>query len=207
MLRKTFLILSLLFLASVFSHGCSCIADPTSDLGPEHPTKLYVPFTGNTTLGTQADPLPGETVDVTVDGTLEGTATADQEFYEVIDTGSHTITTKSHLVNSTYTTTHTFKSGEQFSFDFNCGDAHITFIADAAWALENVSKLTVIYTNVNPPPVTGAYNVKLVPGEQAASVDVQAGSTVTVYDQNNKLLKTMTVNVPYDATTSITISP
>jgi hypothetical protein len=207
MLRKTFLIVSVLFLASALSHGCSCIADPTSDPPPvEHPTKLYVQFGGNPS-GSKPDPLPNEIVDVTVDGTLEGTADANDIFYETIDSGTHIITTKSRLVNSSYTITHHIATGEQFTDYFNCGDAHITFIADAAWALENVTTLTVIYKNVNPPPVTSSYNVKLVPGEQAAPVDVQAGSSIVVYDQNNKLLKTIVAGVPYDATTSITISP
>ncbi len=203
MLKKAFTVASVLFLPTALMSGC--FGETSTPV--VHETKLFVPFTGNTSLGTKPDPQPGEEVDVTVDGTLEGTATAAQQFYEVIDTGTHTIMTKSHIVNSTYMTTHTFASGEQFSFDFNCGDAHVTFNADAAWAVEGVTKLQIAYRNANPPPVTSAFSITVVPGEQADSVvDVQAGSRIAIADQNGKFLKYDTLNVPYDARTSFTIT-
>jgi hypothetical protein len=89
-----------------------------------------------------------------------------------IDSGSHTIVMKSSVIPSMYTTTHYFPSGEEFTFNFNCADDHLTFNADAAWIAAGASKL-MIYN----PAGLGTTYAQLVPGAQAAGpVNVPAGS-------------------------------
>ena len=192
----------IMFLFSLTLSSCpqsfSCY-DPTAATGPTvHETKLIVPFGGNTIKGTKADPVPGEVVKVTVDNIFEGTADANNEFYMTIDTGTHTITTQSTIVNSTYTTTHHFAQGEQFSFTFNTADAQVLFTADPAW-IAVTNKVLVL--------VNGAVGaITLLPGETSHRINVQAGSSITIGDQNGKTLKTMTVSVPYDCTCPFFIS-
>ena len=191
----------IIFLCSLTLSSCpqslSCY-DPTAATGPTvHETKLFVTFNGNS-VGNAADPQPNEVVNVTVDGVFEGTATQANEFYMTIDTGKHTITTKSTIVNSTYTTTHNFPQGEQFTFNFNCADAHVAFTADPAWIAVTNKVLVLIKGAV------GA--ITLLPGETTPKINVQAGSSITIGDQNGKTLKTMTVSVPYDCTCPFFIS-
>jgi hypothetical protein len=199
--KKSLLVLCVLSATSALSSGCGPVTSESDPLPKAHETKLVVRFSGNPS-GSLSDPLPNEIVDVTVDGVLEGTATELQDFYELVDTGKHVISMKSHLVNSSYSTTHQFPAGEVFTYSFNCGDAHVTFNADAAWALANVTKLYVHYSNKK---LGGT--LELVPGEQAKSaVDVQAGSIVYVTDQDGHSLKQLPLSVPYDATTPYSIS-
>ena len=192
----------------LFSSGCffqDCGTGAT-DLSPSHGTKLFVSFGGSPKPnGTTADPAPNEEVSVTVDGVFEGTATASQEFYMTIDTGKHTIVTKSKIVNSTYTTTHQFNSGDEFTFKFNCGDAQLTFNADAAWLAAGVTKLYIYTFDIF--GISLGPTATLLPGESAGSeVKVRAGSIITVLDQNQKTIKQMPANVPYDFTGPFSIT-